>query len=101
MEGESSMKFEDIIAYRILTWCKDNDKTINRLATLSELSQTAVESIAMGKTKNPNFCTLCSLALGMGMTVSEFLDFKEVNELTLRDLRKFKKLKKDARKEKI
>ncbi len=92
------MKFEDLIAYRILAWCKENDQTVNRLATLSELSQTAVESIATGKTENPNFCTLCSLALGMNMTVSEFLDFPEVNELTLQELRKFKKLKRDARK---
>ena len=48
--------------------------------TLSGITQSTVENIMSGKTKNPKLKTLHKLALGLGMTVSELLDFTEMNE---------------------
>ena len=48
--------------------------------TLSGITQSTVENIMSGKTKNPKLKTLHKLALGLGMTVSELLDFPEMNE---------------------
>jgi len=38
-----------------------------------------------GKTKNPKLKTLHKLAIGLGMTVSELLDFPEMNETAFDD----------------
>lgn len=38
-----------------------------------------------GKTKNPKPETLHKLALGLGMTISELLDFAEMNETIFDD----------------
>lgn len=38
-----------------------------------------------GKTKNPKLKTLHKLAIGLDMTVSELLDFSEMNELAFDD----------------
>jgi len=44
-----------------------------------------VENIMSGKTKNPKLKTLHKLALGLGMTVYELLDFPEMNETIFED----------------
>jgi len=89
------MEFGELIAYRISSLDPRGEISVNRIAVLSELSQTAVEKIMNGKTKNPNFFTLASLAKGFNMTLSEFLDFPEMNELTFQDLRRFRKTQKE------
>ena len=38
-----------------------------------------------GKTKNPKLKTLHKLAIGLDMTVSELLDFPEMNEMEFED----------------
>ena len=38
-----------------------------------------------GKTKNPKLKTLHKLAIGLNMTVSELLDFPEMNEVAFED----------------
>ncbi len=38
-----------------------------------------------GKTKNSKLKTLHKLAVGLGMTVSELLDFPEMNEVAFED----------------
>lgn len=51
----------------------------------SGITQSTVENIMSGKTKNPKLKTLHKLALGLGMTVSELLDFQEMNETIFED----------------
>lgn len=42
-------------------------------------------AIARGLTKNPRAMTLHKIALAFGMTLSEFLDFPELNEYSFDD----------------
>ena len=55
------------------------------LATLSGITQSTVENIMYGKTKNPKLKILHELVLGLGITVSELLDFPEMNETLIED----------------
>lgn len=64
---------------------QEQNITINKLATLSGITQSTVENIMSGKTKNPKLKTLHKLAIGLGMTVSELLDFPEMNETIFDD----------------
>ena len=50
-----------------------------------DITQSTVENIMSGKTKNSKLKTLHKLALGLEMTVSELLDFPEMNETIFED----------------
>lgn len=63
----------------MLKICEDKHITINKLATLSGLRQSTVNDIITGKTKNPKLITLHKIAIGLEMTISELLDFEEIN----------------------
>ena len=79
------MTYSDVIILRLTKLCEEQHITINKLATLSGITQSTVENIMSGKTKNPKLKTLHKLAIGLGMTVSELLDFPEINEPIFED----------------
>lgn len=79
------MTYSDVIILRLSQLCKEKNITINKLATLSGITQSTVENIMSGKTRNPKLKTLHKLALGLGMTVSELLDFPEMDETVFED----------------
>ncbi len=79
------MTYSDVIILRLTNLCKERNITINKLATLSGITQSTVENIISGKTKNPKLKTLHKLAIGLDMTVSELLNFPEMNETIFED----------------
>ena len=79
------MTYSDVIILRLTRLCKEQNITINKLAALSGITQSTVENIMSGKTKNPKLKTLHKLAIGLDMTVSELLDFPEMNETIFDD----------------
>ncbi|MCL2513338.1 MAG: helix-turn-helix domain-containing protein [Oscillospiraceae bacterium] len=79
------MTYSDVITKRILGLCAENSITVNRLATLSGLRQSTLENIVKGNTKHPGLRTLHRLAQGFGITLSQFLDFHEMNEIDFDD----------------
>lgn len=81
----SSMTYSDLMKKRILELCKQRGITINKLATLSGLNHSTLESIVKGKAKNPGLRTICRISQGFGITPSEFLDFPEITETIVDD----------------
>ncbi len=79
------MTYADAIVLRLRQLCAQRGITVNRLATLSGITQSTVEDIMAGKTKNPKLKTLHKLAVGLDMTVSELLNFPEMNETAFED----------------
>ena len=79
------MEYSKIISQRIVLLCKKRNITINKLATMSNVRQSTVDGIIRGTTKNPKLKTLHKLAIGLSMTVSELLDFQELNNVTFDD----------------
>lgn len=79
------MTYSDIIIKRLMDLCTQRGITVNKLATLSGITQSTVEDIINGKTKNPRLKTLHKLAIGLDMTISELLDFPEMNETIFDD----------------
>lgn len=73
------MTYSDVIILRIKSLCQERNITLNKLATLSGITQSTLEDIISGKTKNPKLKTLHRLAVGLDMTVSELLNFPEMN----------------------
>ena len=79
------MTYSDVIRRRLEYLIDQRGITVNRLATLSGITQSTVENIVHGKTRNPKLKTLHRLACGLDMTVSELLDFPEMDETTFDD----------------
>ena len=79
------MTYSEIIAKRILSLCNERKITINKLSTLSGLSHSTLENIIKGNTKSAGIRSLHRIAQGLGVTLSEFFDFPEINETILDD----------------
>lgn len=78
--AEDIMTYSEIIVFRLKKLCEQKGISINKLATLSGMTQSTLDNIMKGNTKNPKLKTLHKLAMGLDMTVSELLDFPEMNE---------------------
>lgn len=74
------MTYSEAIIKRLNELCSERKITINKLATLSGITQSTVDNLMKGKTKNPKLKTLHKLATGLDMTVAQLLDFPEMNE---------------------
>ena len=79
------MTYSDAIIKRLTDLCAEKKITINKLATLSGITQSTVDNLMKGKTKNPKLKTLHKLAIGLDMTVSMLLDFPEMDETPFDD----------------
>ena len=79
------MTYSSVITKRILNLCQEQKITVNKLATLSGMNQSTLENIVKGNTKQPGLRTLHRLAQGLGMTLSQLLDFPEIEETQLED----------------
>lgn len=79
------MTYSEAIIKRLSNLCAERSITINKLATLSGITQSTVDNLMKGKTKNPKLKTLHKLAIGLDMTISELLDFPEMNETAFED----------------
>ena len=79
------MQYYELFALRIQSLCQKQGITINRLATLSGLKQSTIDNIVRGTSKNPKVHTLHQIAVTFNMTLSEFLDFPELNDYPIDD----------------
>jgi len=77
--------YVDIIASRILSLCRKRKITVNKLAGMSGLRQSTVESIVKGISQNPTIKTMHKIATAFNMTLAEFLDFPELNDYSFDD----------------
>ena len=79
------MDYGAIYVRRIRQLCRERGISINRLAGMSDVRQSTLDNIVRGITKNPGVKTLHKVALAFNMTLSEFLDFEELNEYSFEE----------------
>ena len=73
------MDYADLYVQRIRQLCQKRGISINKLANMSDVKQSTLDNIVRGLTRNPRVQTLHKIAIAFGMTLSEFLDFPELN----------------------
>ena len=73
------MTYSDAIIKRLTDICRERQISTNKLADMSGITQSTLQDLMTGKTKNPKLKTLHKIAVGLDMTVSQLLDFKELN----------------------
>ncbi len=75
------MDLQEAVKYRILNLCNERNITINKLAMLSGISQSTVNSLIDGSSLNPKLLTILRLCLGLDMDLKEFFDDKIFSNL--------------------
>jgi len=65
--------------------CKARGITVNKLSTMSGVKQSTLDNIVRGETKNPRSKTLHKVAIAFNMTLSELVDFQELNDFSFED----------------
>jgi len=71
----------EIVAKRIVQLCRERAITPNGLSYLAGVPQSTVKSILGGESRNPGIVTLKKLCDGFEITLAEFFDTREFNEL--------------------
>lgn len=68
------MNISEWTANRIITLCEEKEITINKLATLSGITQSTLNSIVKGESKNPSLMTIKKVCSGLNISINNFFD---------------------------
>lgn len=71
----------EIISKRILELCQERGMTVGKLCSTAGTTASTVHDIVTGETKNPRVFTLKKLCDALGITLSEFFDTPEFNNM--------------------
>jgi len=66
------MKIREAIAIKINKICNERGISINKLASMSCLTQSTVQHLANGDSKNPKLLTIIRICDGLDMSLHEF-----------------------------
>lgn len=69
------------VSDRIIELCNERDITVNKLCTMSGVTQSTVNDIVNRKSKNVGVVTIKKLCDGLDITITEFFDTKYFQEL--------------------
>ena len=68
------MKVDKVVSERINKILIERNLTVNKLATLSCLTQSTVESLINGRSRNPKLLTIMKICDGLNMSLEEFFN---------------------------
>jgi len=75
------MNISDAVASRILELCRERNLTVNKLSTLSGVTQSTVNDIVNRKAKNIGIVTIKKLCDGLGITITDFFETERFKNL--------------------
>lgn len=75
------MNIREVTVKRILVLCKENDLSINGLATIAAVPPSTLKNIISGKSKNPGIVTIKKLCDGLNISIIDFFDTPEFRNL--------------------
>lgn len=68
------MKISEAVAGRIIELCSERNITVNKLCTLSAITQSTVNDIVNHRAKNIGIVTIKKICDGLEISISEFFD---------------------------
>ena len=68
------MTIGNAVRLRILELCRSNDITVNKLATMSGITQSTLSNIIGGRNNSTTISTIKKICDGLGISVEEFFD---------------------------
>ncbi len=68
------MKLSSAVSQKILKICNEKNISINKLASICCLTQSTVQSLIDGKSKNPKMLTIIRICEGLDIPLKEFFN---------------------------
>ena len=75
------MNIGESVRERILELCRERDISINRLSSMSGVTQSTVNNIVSGRNRSTTISTIKKLCDGLGITIEEFFHSDLFREL--------------------
>lgn len=75
------MSIGEAVRLRILELCTENNITVNKLATISGLTQSTLNNIVGGRNNSTTISTIKKICDGLDITVAEFFNSNFFNQL--------------------
>ena len=66
------MSIGEAVKERILELCRERDISVNKLSTISGVTQSTVNNIVSGRNNSATVSTLKKLCDGLGITINDF-----------------------------
>lgn len=66
------MTIGEAVKERILQLCAEHDMSINKLSTISGVTQSTVNNIVSGRNNSTTVATIQKLCDGLGITIADF-----------------------------
>lgn len=79
------MRIYEAIAIRINKLCNERNISINKLATMSCLTQSTVQHLIDGRNKNVKILTLVRICDGLGIKLEDFFHDKTFDNIDRED----------------
>ena len=79
------MDYSEIIVKIIKELCEKRNLSITQLSKISGVKQSTLDNIIQMNSKSPGIQNIHKIANAFNMTVSEFLDIKELNDFSFDD----------------
>ena len=68
------MTISEAVISKILSICDERDYTINKLSTVCGITQSTIDNIINGNSKNPKLLTIVRMCDGLGITLYDFFN---------------------------
>lgn len=75
------MNIGEAVRERILELCRERDISINRLSSMSGVTQSTVNNIVSGRNRSTTISTIKKVCDGLGITIEEFFHSDLFREL--------------------
>ena len=75
------MRLAEAVKNRILSLCDREHITLNKLSYLCGMTQSTLNNIVNGASKDPKISTIKKICDGLDMTLAEFFSSEEFNNL--------------------
>ena len=70
------MNIGEAVKERILELCREHDISVNKLSSMSGVTQSTVNNIVSGRNNSATISTIKKLCDGLGITIEEFFNSK-------------------------
>ncbi len=68
------MKLSSAVSQKIMKICDEKNVSVNKLALMCCLTQSTVQSLIAGQSKNPKLLTIARICEGLGIKLKDFFD---------------------------
>lgn len=75
------MKLSSAVSQKIMKICDEKNVSVNKLASICCITQSTVQSLIAGQSKNPKLLTIIRICEGLDIKLKDFFDDEIFNNI--------------------